>query len=234
MYRSKNRRQTTSDSPPLSELSTRSQSTTETGGQHNHNQPIKSNISSTYINNQGAIANIAEGQVTALTQTPSSYNHHHHSHHHKEHQSDPSQHQSFPNQQRHHRTYVQHSSRRNSSGVCGAVGYASVQQQQHPQQLHLDPLNAVALPNSGILSASQQMAQPGLSQHQQFTSASMAGHGTYQQASMIQRDNAMNESGTRSLSTAPKHSISHNLAGTLQYVPSGKLKLVSMNNTLHL
>ena len=171
-----------------------------------------------------------------MTQTPSSYNHHHHSHHHKEHQSDPSQHQSFPNQQRHHRTYVQHSSRRNSSGVCGAtaVGFASVQQQHHQQQLHLDPLNAVALPNSGILSASQQMAQPVVSQHQHFTSSSMAGHGNYQQASMIQRNNVMNESGTRSLSTAPKHSINHDLAGTLQYAPGGKLELVSMNNTLYL
>ena len=170
-----------------------------------------------------------------MTQTPSSYNHHHHSHHHKEHQSDP-QHQSFPNQQRHHRTYVQHSSRRNSSGVCGAtaVGFASVQHQQHQQQIHLDPLNAVALPNSGILSASQQMAQPVSSQLQHFTSASMAGHGNYQQTSMIQTNNVMNESGTRSLSTAPKHSINHNLSGTLQYAPGGKLKLVSMNNTLHL
>ena len=166
-----------------------------------------------------------------MTQTPSSYNHHHHSHHHKEHQSDP-QHQSFPNQQRQHRTYVQHSSRRNSSGVCGAtaVGFASVQQ----QQLHLDPLNAVALPNSGILSASQQMAQPVFSQHQHFTSSSMAGHEHYQQTSMIQRNNVMNESGTRSLSTAPKHSINHNLTGTLQYAPGGKLKLVSTNNNLYI
>ena len=169
-----------------------------------------------------------------MTQTPSSYNHHHHSHHHKEHESDP-QHQSFPNQQRHHRTYV-HSSRRNSSGVYGAtaVGFSSVQHQQHQQQLHLDPLNAVALPNSGILSASQQMAQPVVSQHQHFTSSSMAGHGNYQQASMIQRNNVMNESGTRSLSTAPKHSINHDLAGTLQYAPGGKLELRLMNNTLYL
>ena len=77
------------------------------------------------------------------------------------------------------------------------------------------------------------MAQPVLSQHQQFTSSSMAGHGNYQQASMIQRNNVMNESGTRSLSTAPKHSINHDLAGTLQYVPGGKFKLVSMNKTLY-
>ena len=166
--------------------------------------------------------NLAEGQATSMTQTPSS------SHHHSHQKEQQQQHLSLLSQQRQHHFQVQQnqqilsSSRRNSSAACGGVasGTASTQ-----QQLHLDPLNAVALPGSGIITDSQQMLQLALPQQQQnFTSSSMIGSNNYQQSSMLQRNVMPNGSNSR-LSTVSKHSISHNMASNLQYVPGGELFL---------
>ena len=222
ILRSKNRRQTTSDSPPLSELSTRSQSTTETGGQH-HNQYVKSHNSG-YSGPQSAVINMADGQVTALTQTPSS--NHHHSHHKERHH----------HQKQHHLNVQQGSqnlqlSRRNSSAACSSGLASGVGPAGPVHQLHMDPLNAVALPDNGILSVNQQqMLQPHMLSQQQpnFTSSSLLSGGVYQQqsSSILQRNFLASNggggaSGSR-LSTVSKHSISQNMASNLQHPQSGK------------
>ena len=208
----------------MSELSTRSQSTTETGGQH-HNQYGKSHNSGGggYHGPQSAVINMADGQVTALTQTPSSATNHHHTHK-KDRHHHPKQ----------HHLHVQQGaqnlqlSRRNSSAACSsgvATGVGPV------HQLHMDPLNAVALPDNGILSAvnQQQMLQPQMLSQQQpnFTSSSML-QGSYpQQSSSILQGNFLPNSGSvggasSRMSTVSKHSISQNMAPNSQHPPDGK------------
>ena len=177
----------------MSELSTRSQSTTETGGQH-HNQYVKShNSAGGYSGPQSAVINMADGQVTALTQTPST--NHHHSHQKERH-----------HHQKQHHLHVQQGSqniqlsRRNSSAACSSRLEAGVGPVGPVHQIHMDPLNAVALPDNGMLSVNQhQMLQPNMLSQQQpnFTSASMLG---YQQQSsfMHQRTFLANNSGNGS------------------------------------
>ena len=111
-------------------------------------------------------------------------------------------------------------SRRNSSTAALATGVPPMQ-----QQLHLDPLNAVALPDNGILTVSQQMHQSALSQQQPiFTSSAMYSGGNYQPHSMLQRNFISNESGSR-LSTVYKQSPSQNMASNLHHTPGGKFYL---------
>ena len=96
----------------------------------------------------------------------------------------------------------------------------------YQQQLHLDPLNAVALP---ILESNQQMLPSGPSQHpQNYASSSMTGTGNYQQSSMVQRNLIANGSGSSRLSTISKHSISHNTASHLHHIPGGKLRVIAV------
>ena len=159
-----------------------------------------------------------------MTQTPSTSNPHHS--HHKEHKHQQQQHhQSYLNQQpqHHHQihknTHNVEMSRRNSSTAALATG----QHQQHgQQQLHLDPLNAVALPDNGILTVSQQMHQPALSQQQPiFTSSAMTGGGNYQPHSLLHGNFISNERGTR-LSTVYKQSHGQNMSSNLQHTSGGK------------
>lgn len=177
----------------------------------------------------GHVLNMDGGQATCLTQTPPTSNHHHS--HHKEHKHQQQHHhQSFPSQQKQHHLQIQKTahnvefSRRNSSTAALATGVPLMQ-----QQLHLDPLNAVALPDSGILTVNQLA----LSQQQPiFTSSAMPGGGNYHPQSMHQRNFISNESGSR-LSTVYKHSHSQNMASNLQHAPSGKLIFIIIKNILN-
>ena len=177
----------------MSELSTRSQSTTETGGQH-HNQYVKShNSAGGYSGPQSAVINMADGQVTALTQTPST--NHHHSHQKERH-----------HHQKQHHLHVQQGpqniqlSRRNSSAACSSRLEAGVGPVGPVHQIHMDPLNAVALPDNGMLTVNQQqMLQPNMLSQQQpnFTSSSMLGY-QQQSSSMHQRSFLANNNGNGS------------------------------------
>ena len=207
----------------MSELSTRSQSTTETGGQH-HNQYVKShNSAGGYSGPQSAVINMADGQVTALTQTPST--NHHHSHQKERH-----------HHQKQHHLHVQQGSqniqlsRRNSSAACSSRLEAGMGPVGPVHQIHMDPLNAVALPDNGMLAVNQQqMLQPNMLSQQQpnFTSSSMLGY-QQQSSSMLQRNFMANNNGSGSaissrLSTVSKHSMSQNLASNLHHPGNGKL-----------
>ena len=199
IFRSKPHRQTTSDSP--SELSTRSQSTTETGGQH-HNHHTKN-------------SHAANVQTSIMTQTPSSTHHHHHQHrqHQKDHQQQQQQLTLFHQQQQHQLQqlqqppHLQHQSLRRNSAIGGAsVGGVS---NQH-QQLHFDPLNAVALSGSEIISG------PQILPINNPTSASIVvggGGQTYQQhlAGKLSHNIIMHDGSSGRTSTSSKHPNSHNI-----------------------
>merc|ERR1719322_1019924 len=103
----------------------------------------------------------------------------------------------------------------------------------------MDPLNAVALPDNGMLTVNQQqMLQPNMLSQQQpnFTSSSMLGY-QQQSSSMLQRNFLANNSGSGSaissrLSTVSKHSMSQNMASNLHH-PANDMSLkgsISMVN----